>query len=502
MSCDTGNTLPMTRTYLIIVLAVLSMPLFFLNIQETHGWGDDFALYIKEAQNIATCRPFNEHTWIFNPYNIAYSPPQYPPGYPLLLAPVIKTFGTSILAISYMNALISAGLLFALYGYFRNHAGNAAAICLAVMISYTGCMIDLKSAILADVACMLFIVLYLWLRERCRNTPLNIAMMILMAVCAIQTRSQAICIVAAEAMILFIGIVAEAIRNKGVPWGYVRSQPLLFVLPGVLVIHYVLGAWVFPTSISTMPFYYNIADAALRQTTFASACSGMYDGVSRTAALPFIYTSLPASWVDVSVIVICILAAIGIVIKLRRKPGASDGFFVVMLALLMYYPLKDARYFIPLFPALALYVYYVVRIGLTKLPLAAKPIVALAVTLLYLGAGGERLVRYATEHPGGLPEQKEIDAFAYIKKHVRADKIIVFVKPRLLALYTGKRTVNTAWQVPFARNKEIFDSMGVKYLLILNGLEDVYFRDYMQQVSPPVDSTVIGDGYTLYTLRE
>ena len=80
--------------YLLLVL--LSVPLFFLNIHNVHSWGDDFAQYIKEAQNLAHGRPFYESGYIYNKYNPEYAPAQYPPGYPLLLWPVVKIWGIAI----------------------------------------------------------------------------------------------------------------------------------------------------------------------------------------------------------------------------------------------------------------------------------------------------------------------------------------------------------------------------------------------------------------------
>ena len=72
--------------YLLLVL--LSIPLFFLNIYSVHTWGDDFAQYIKEAQNIAWGKPYYQSNYIYNQYNPTYAPPQYPPGFPFLLAQV------------------------------------------------------------------------------------------------------------------------------------------------------------------------------------------------------------------------------------------------------------------------------------------------------------------------------------------------------------------------------------------------------------------------------
>ncbi len=94
-----------------MVLLLVSLPLFFLNIHDVHLWGDDFAQYIREAQNIANGKPYYQSGYIFNPYNTVYAPAQYPPGFPLLLAPVVKIWGLSIRAMCYFNSVIAVCFL-------------------------------------------------------------------------------------------------------------------------------------------------------------------------------------------------------------------------------------------------------------------------------------------------------------------------------------------------------------------------------------------------------
>ena len=65
------------------------LPLFFLNVNTTHNWGDDFAQYIHQAQYFA--KDNNYHQWHFesNPLDREYAPPSYPNGFPLLISPII-----------------------------------------------------------------------------------------------------------------------------------------------------------------------------------------------------------------------------------------------------------------------------------------------------------------------------------------------------------------------------------------------------------------------------
>ena len=79
-----------------MLCAVLVGALFVLTIREGEDWGDDFSMYIHHAENIARGVPYGETGYIYNPHNPAVGPKIYPPGFPLLLAPVVKLFGRNL----------------------------------------------------------------------------------------------------------------------------------------------------------------------------------------------------------------------------------------------------------------------------------------------------------------------------------------------------------------------------------------------------------------------
>src|SRR6185312_12497697 len=79
-----------------LLLLLFAIPLFGMNVHSYHQWGDDYAQYIKEAQNIAAGRPYYQSNYVFNPLNTIYGPPLYPPGFPLLLSPIILYWGLTV----------------------------------------------------------------------------------------------------------------------------------------------------------------------------------------------------------------------------------------------------------------------------------------------------------------------------------------------------------------------------------------------------------------------
>lgn len=78
--------------------------------------GGDFALYLAHAQAIADFRPYAATGFVFNPANAIMSPAAYPPGLPLLLAPLVAVFGIDLSAV---RVVMLASLLAMLWGLHR-----------------------------------------------------------------------------------------------------------------------------------------------------------------------------------------------------------------------------------------------------------------------------------------------------------------------------------------------------------------------------------------------
>lgn len=84
---------PRSRYYLLLVVLSCAVGWWYSNTRQFgHDWGDDFAQYLRHAQNIAAGRPYKQTGHLLNPkYQI--SPETYPPIFPLLLAPVVTAVG-------------------------------------------------------------------------------------------------------------------------------------------------------------------------------------------------------------------------------------------------------------------------------------------------------------------------------------------------------------------------------------------------------------------------
>jgi hypothetical protein len=102
----------------LLLLLVIGIALFYgFTLREGHAWGDDFSQYLLHARNIAEGRSYNDIHFIRNPLHFI-APQAYPPLVPLVLAPVYYFFGLDLTAMKlaqlacFCLALLVIGRLF------------------------------------------------------------------------------------------------------------------------------------------------------------------------------------------------------------------------------------------------------------------------------------------------------------------------------------------------------------------------------------------------------
>lgn len=92
----------------------------------------DYAQYIMQARNVLEGRPLANTDYIFNALSPMHGPPQYPPGFPMTLAPIIALFGDSAGAMKLLMLASLLAFLVCVGRYFAEREGPwmAAAIVL------------------------------------------------------------------------------------------------------------------------------------------------------------------------------------------------------------------------------------------------------------------------------------------------------------------------------------------------------------------------------------
>lgn len=476
--------------------------MFFLNIHDRHGWGDDYAQYVKEAENIAHGKPFYQSNYVYNELNTEYAPPQYPPGFPMLLAPAIKAFGLNIKALLYYNTLFYAALLFALFAYFRKYTGDIQAICLSLIISYGSFMIDNKGSLLSDVPCLLFITIYLWLRNSNNFSWKRMTALILTGTMAILIRSQGLILLTAEGLFFAMEMI-RLLRRKKFTLQAMAKHPSFIIVWGIVLTYVLLNCTIFRSPNETLKFYAAVTGSAEGNRwnsigTNANYLISLFQDLFRFDTND-IFWQAPLSIITNGIF---ILAILGFFISVRKKLRTDDLFFLVLcLFVIVFPPHQGTRYIIE---AVAVYLLYAFTAASQILPLITRikgRILIIIGTLCYLVMGYDTYEKAAKETCAYcLPNARDRQLIDYINTHVDTGSIIVFSKPRALALYCKPKFMNIAWQADAVTNKKQFDKLGVRYFL--TGFDEMgYISNYLRKAEIIKDSVNIIDDFTLYRVR-
>ncbi|MDB5391388.1 MAG: hypothetical protein JWM11_7034 [Planctomycetaceae bacterium] len=124
--------------------------LFVATIRHGHHWGDDFALYLKHASNIAEWKPYSDTGYIYNPLNPVVGPKSYPPLFSTVLAPVALVFGLNLVAYKTLLVLLFVvSLALAAKLFSRDMRGRDLWIVLTI-VGFSPVSWELKEAIISE----------------------------------------------------------------------------------------------------------------------------------------------------------------------------------------------------------------------------------------------------------------------------------------------------------------------------------------------------------------
>src|ERR1700730_12353882 len=161
---------------LVVILLLLAVGIFYVStFRDGHLWGDDFALYIHHAKNLADGRPYGETGYIYNPHKPDLGPPEYPPMFPLVLAVIYKMMGLNLSAMKvvetvlFLAALFFVSLSFASYLPLKYLAGSV------LVLASNPYFWDFKDGIQSDMLFLLVTYAGLWafaaLHEKGAGSP-------------------------------------------------------------------------------------------------------------------------------------------------------------------------------------------------------------------------------------------------------------------------------------------------------------------------------------------
>jgi hypothetical protein len=410
----------MRRERLIPFVIILCVGLFFiLTLRQGHQWGDDFAMYLLHTRNLAEGLPYSTG-YFYNPAEPHMGPPAYPPLFPLVLLPFYKLAGLNYTALKAAVILTFLVFLWAMYLVSSRYLTWGWRIVFLILIGFQPYLWNMRNDIVSDIPFLMFLYLALALGEHFsdlgdkRKPPLwtavllgvvlslpyctrNVGLAIIPAFLlydVLKRRRVTLfaCIAAATAVLLAV-LEGKVMKTTG---GYAG---LFHLTPGWMVhnsILYVKAARVFLVNGFSNLFSYGVFAIALLLT----------------------------GW--------------GALVQLRRGVHLLELFALVYLPLIAAFSVPGLqRYLLPVLPLFFIYILTGLQSAMDALPALRKPIAAAALVLIFLTYAGA----YAKSERGpfheGVNDPYFLEACRYLREHGSPSDIVIFRKPRVLALLTG-----------------------------------------------------------------
>ena len=438
-------------TVLAATLVLATGASYVATIRPGHVWGDDFAMYIQHARNLAEGQDYSRSGYIYNPAVPYVGPSAYPPVFPLLLAPAYRIFGFDLTPMKAENTAFFCAALFLLFLLFKDRPSPGRALAVVGLMGASPYLWSFKEHILSDMPFLFFTLLALLVLDRASQLkdggPRSLGRAVLcgfLLYLSFGTRAFGLALVPA----MFALDLRNGRRFRKFTWTAAGAFAA-FALIQVLLIR---GGGEYFDQVFARPL-----SVAKNLAVYAESLSSLWDnGYSRALQWAFFILTL-------------FLAGTGWRARREEKHSLYEVFLLIYLPSVILLPTRQPRYLIPALPF-----YFALTLeglgALTRSKRAKTRAVAafLALTaLFYAGAYSRKSLAPLPEGPH-TAESREL--FDYIRTRTRAQDVFIFRKPRALALYTERRASFYNPEDDDDGLWRYFEKIGAGYLIVSRAL--------------------------------
>jgi hypothetical protein len=422
---ETGRVAIASGRLVVAAIVVVVAICYVVTLKPGHVFvNDDFAAYIMHAKNLADGHPYSDIRYVPNPDAMWLSPSNgYPPVYPAILAPVYRIFGVDLRAFKIATVLCFIGFLAVYAESVQSEVGWAGTAVLLALLSFNPVFWGQRDFILSESPYLLFSFAALLAIERVYDRlsrdrfELGSALLVSVLVyCAYGTRTIGIA--------LAFALVAADLAKFRRPSRFLFS---VLGFTGVLV--------AVQTLLLTSPkgyvsaFHFSLHTVAVNIVYYGKTLSYVWqNGWSKEIQIVFAMAfTAAATW--------------GFLKSLWGERGVKEFYLLAYAAVLLTWNSEiGLRGLLPILP---LYFFYGLREWIRILGALRLPVRVIATAALV----GIAAVSYAGEirHTQRMPAEPNVsDAtaeqlFAFVREHTSPEDVLVFPKPRTLALLTERR---------------------------------------------------------------
>lgn len=420
------RTPPQARLRVLAFLCVLLIAAIYLAFL-THGHQitqDDFAAYIMHAANLVNGAPYTDLHYIPNPKALWLAPANgYPPVYPFLLTPAYKFWGLRLIPFKIITVLCFVGSLLILAKLVEPQLPGSMTIVLLFFVAANQVFWEAREYIYSEFPYLLFSLASLLVIDRGYGTLkreqtrlLKALLLAILLYATYGTRTIGVALLPAF-------IAADLAKFR---------RPSRFMLLSVSLALALIATQAIALTAPTgyvQAFEFSIR-VALRNFFFYSKTLSYawQNGFSKPVQIVFalFFTALAAS---------------GFLRRLWTRRSAMEFYLLCYLPILLFWPAEiGLRGLLPILP---LYFAY----GLAEFSHAIRTFspqaraAAFAGLLVFVSAtyAGNLFQRASLPHQPDVTDPAAQELFAFLRNHTAPSAVLIFPKPRTLALFTGRR---------------------------------------------------------------
>lgn len=438
--------------FLWFVLVVLFLiPLTFINIKNSHDWGDDFAMYLSEAKNMAEHKNPADNGFMINP-NAMMGPASYPIGFPLMLAPLVKSVGLNFEVLNIFQSLILVFTLFFGFLFLSKHFSGLSSLFITLAIAYNPVILHFKTEILSDIPFWCLVNILLCLVYYQKNNALWMLLTGALIGFSIHVRSIGFAVLLSFA----IYRLWTDFSNRTLIW----RNYLAFVFSFLLI--YVGLKILYPLNTT-----YSYFEGELLNTG-ANHLSYNFESVANFFKSPelhhyyFITSCCAYAFLTFTIL--------GFFIEFRENPLSFVNLLsVIFTGVVVFYHYGDAGIRLIL-PILFIFFYYFAKafkqvFKLLQFNYKVVAIVCCAILLACYYRPLQKIIKTTPDIIDGPCTPNSYAVFAYMKENGILQKNIGFDRPRALALFTNNKSVHLSDEYL----KEEVKNYKLDYVLVLDG---------------------------------
>jgi len=446
-SPHTVQSMKISKITLPILILLLSGILTYLSLTVGHNWGGDFSSYLMQARSIVdgTMDEFvRSNTFTVENSSRDIGPTAYPWGFPTLLAPLYYLYGFNLLAFKIVSILCFELFLLCIFLLFKDRVSFAGNCIILSLFAFNPFLIGFNDSILSDIPFLFFSTLTILLLDRIVlskrkiiSRPLDHVLLGLAAFMAFFIRTNGALLLL---VIVSCQVVTHFISDNKNP-GNRRANLLVELISGgtFLVLSWV-SSMVFPQGGTSHISHFDRLSLAVIAENLAY------------------YGTLPASFFDGVLIfapaivygMTLVFLIAGVCSRIKRDYHFIIYTFLTFALYIIWPAVQGLRF---LFPILPFYIYFVylgimtINFGLPDHLHAAGRRLSYAACIFVSGSFLIVSVYYAAVNVVNAREvdgpfvARSMDMFNIIKNRTKPDDVIVFFKPRVFSMMTGRNSI-------------------------------------------------------------